>query len=80
MNPVSFHNQYMDYLKAQARARRSATVPGGDRKRKVKTGPIPGVPWRDLDRRSGLESHLPLVILLGFGLLAGIQLALVYWP
>lgn len=45
-------------------------------KRRLKTGPLPSVPWRDLDRKTSIEDHLPALILLGFGLLATIQILL----
>ena len=44
--------------------------------RELNTGPMPSVPWRDLNRRSGLEPYLPTLLLLAFGLLAMIQLLL----
>jgi hypothetical protein len=34
---------------------------------------MPGVPWRDLDRKYSLEDAFPVLILSGFALLAGIQ-------
>jgi hypothetical protein len=58
----------MDY----ARSGRPAAVA----KRRFKTGPLPSVPWRDLDRKTSIEDHLPMLILLGFGLLAMIQVLL----
>ena len=62
----------MDYVRASTRAKRRRRL-----EPKVRTGPMPTVPWRDLDRRASLEQHLPLLILLAFGILAAIQLLLV---
>ncbi|PRQ03568.1 hypothetical protein ENSA5_14420 [Enhygromyxa salina] len=45
-------------------------------KRTLRTGPLPSVPWRELDRRSSVEHHLTLLILVAFAMLAGIQLLL----
>jgi len=50
-------------------------------KRRLKTGPLSPLPgratvWRDLDRKTSIEDHLPALILLGFGLLATIQVLL----
>jgi hypothetical protein len=45
-------------------------------KRSFRTGPLPSVPWRDLDRKTSIEDHLPALILLGFGVLATIQMLL----
>jgi hypothetical protein len=45
-------------------------------RRRFRTGPLPTVPWRDLDRKTSIEDHLPTLILLGFGVLAAIQLLL----
>jgi len=44
--------------------------------RKLRTGPLPTVPWRELDRKTSIEHHLPALILLGFGILATIQILL----
>ncbi|MCA9695949.1 MAG: hypothetical protein KC431_00380 [Myxococcales bacterium] len=57
---------------------RSSVAPLGTRRRKLRTGPLPGVPWRQLERPHNLEDHLPLLILVGFGLLATIQALLVF--
>lgn len=57
----------MDYARSSTRS---------SVKRKVKTGPLPTVPWRDLDRKTSIEDHLPALILLGFGVLATIQILL----
>jgi hypothetical protein len=57
-----------------ARATRSPAPSGA--KRKLRTGPLPPVPWRELDRKTSIEHHLPLVILLAFALLAAIQVLL----
>jgi hypothetical protein len=59
----------MDYARA---TRTSAGAP----KRKLRTGPLPTVPWSDLDRKTSIEHHLPALILLSFGLLAAIQFLL----
>lgn len=45
-------------------------------KRKLRTGPLPTVSWRELDRKTSIEQHLPVMILLAFGLLAAIQVLL----
>jgi hypothetical protein len=37
---------------------------------------LPTVPWRELDRKTSIEQHLPALILLSFGLLAAIQVLL----
>lgn len=58
----------MDY----ARGGRPAVIA----KRSLKTGPLPTVPWRELDRKTSIEDHLPMLILLGFAVLATIQLLL----
>lgn len=57
----------MDYARSSTRS---------SVKRKVKTGPLPTVPWQDLDRKTSIEDHLPALILLGFGVLATIQILL----
>lgn len=64
---------YMDYVRSESPSRVSTT--SGSR-RAPRTGPMPSVPWRDLDRRISLEQHLPLLILLSFAMLAGIQFLL----
>jgi hypothetical protein len=64
----------MDYVRSESQTRPSK-LPAGT-KRALRTGPLPSVPWRDLDRRSSLEHHLPVLILLAFALLAGIQFLL----
>lgn len=43
---------------------------------KVRTGPLQLRPQDDLDDRPGLESRLPLLILLGLGLLIVVQVVL----
>jgi len=45
-------------------------------RRKVRTGPLQLRPQDDLDDRPGLESRLPLLILLGLGLLIVVQVVL----
>jgi hypothetical protein len=69
----------MDYARA---TRTPAHLTGPRRtlglgaKRKLRTGPLPTVPWRELDRKTSIEQHLPVMILLAFGLLAAIQVLL----
>lgn len=65
----------MDYVRGESPAK---ATPGRWRKirHKLRTGPLPSVPWRELDRRSSIENHLPLLIVLAFAFLAGIQLLL----
>lgn len=63
---------YMDYVRSGSGARVSKLLAGT--KRVLRTGPLPSVPWRALDRRSAhLEHHLPVVLMTAFGLLAVIQ-------
>ncbi|MDC0671331.1 hypothetical protein [Nannocystis radixulma] len=45
-------------------------------RRQVRTGPLRTRPLDDVDDRSGLETRLPLLILLGFGVLVGVQVYL----
>jgi hypothetical protein len=59
----------MDYARS---GRRPAVLA----KHRFKTGTLPSVPWRDLDRKTSIEDHLPALILLGFGVLAAIQVLL----
>jgi hypothetical protein len=59
----------MDYARATRSSGRSIAAI----KRKLRTGPLPTVPWSDLDRKTSIEHHLPALILLSFGLLAAIQ-------
>jgi hypothetical protein len=59
----------MDYARSGGR-------PAVVGKRSLKTGPLPTVPWRELDRKTSIEDHLPALILLGFGVLATIQVLL----
>ncbi|PRQ09400.1 hypothetical protein ENSA7_08790 [Enhygromyxa salina] len=67
----------MDYVRSAAGSRVPTLVAGA--KRRLRTGPLPSVPWRALDRRSAsLEHHLPLLLLTAFGMLAGIQYLLLY--
>jgi len=63
----------MDYARS---ATRSPARPFAGAKRRVRTGPLPTVPWRELDRKTSIEHHLPALILFSFGLLASIQLLL----
>jgi hypothetical protein len=68
---------YMDYVRSVSGSRTTKLLAGA--KRVLRTGPLPSVPWRALDRRSAnLEHHLPLLLLMAFGLLAGIQYLLLY--
>lgn len=62
----------MDYVRATRRTAR----PIAATKRKLRTGPLPTVPWSDLDRKTSIEHHLPALILLSFAALALIQLLL----
>lgn len=57
-----------------ARSTRTPAPPSA--KRKLRTGPLPSVPWSQLDRKTSIEQHLPLLILLAFALLATIQVLL----
>ena len=67
----------MDSSTIASRARVDARAKASPTKgTKPRTGPIPSVPWRDLNRRSSLEDRLPLMFLLAFAVLAGIQLML----
>ncbi|KIG14553.1 hypothetical protein DB30_06701 [Enhygromyxa salina] len=67
----------MDYVRSAAGTRVPKLTAGA--KRGLRTGPLPSVPWRALDRRSAsLEHYLPLWLLTAFGLLAGIQYLLLY--
>ncbi|NVB38786.1 hypothetical protein G6O69_13175 [Pseudenhygromyxa sp. WMMC2535] len=43
---------------------------------KLRTGSLPGLPWRSLTRRDDLEDRMPALILLSFAMLAAIQLLL----
>ncbi len=52
-----------------------ASVDGGTRRR-VKTGPLPAVPWRTFERPATLETRLPLVLMLLIGLVLAVQLYL----
>lgn len=52
-----------------------ASMDGGGRRR-VKTGPLPAVPWRTLERPPTLETRLPLVLMGVIGLVLGVQLYL----
>ena len=62
----------MDYVRSASGARVPKLAAGA--KPVLRTGPLPSVPWRALDRRSAnLEHHLPLMLLMAFALLAGIQ-------
>ncbi|MCY0988308.1 hypothetical protein OV079_37410 [Nannocystis pusilla] len=45
-------------------------------RRHVRTGPLHVRPLGDVDDRSGLETRLPLLILLGLGVLVGVQVYL----
>lgn len=65
----------MDYARTTpARLRLVRTPPAGPPgPRKLRTGPMPAVNWRDLDRKTTLEDAFPVLILAGFGLLASIQ-------
>ncbi|MCY1057041.1 hypothetical protein [Nannocystis sp. SCPEA4] len=45
-------------------------------RRQVRTGPLRTRPLDDVDDRSGLETRLPLLILLGLGVLVGVQVYL----
>ena len=67
----------MDYARANRSAGRRAPLALAPN-RKPRTGPLPTVPWRDLDRKTSIEHHLPLLILLSFALLAGIQFLLTH--
>lgn len=64
----------MDYARTTRSPGRLTAPPS----RKVRTGPLPTVPWRELDRKTSIEQHLPALILLSFGLLAGIQFLLTH--
>lgn len=61
----------MDLVRSASRPREPIPI-----KRKLRTGPLPGVPWRDLERRGDLEAQLPVLILLSFAALAAIQFML----
>ncbi|HEY8376091.1 MAG TPA: hypothetical protein VIK91_06360 [Nannocystis sp.] len=50
----------------------SATLPS----RPVRPAPLRLRPLAELDDRPGLETRLPLLILLGLGLLVGVQVVL----
>jgi len=63
----------MDYVRG---ASRPQALSPNDAGQELRTGPLPSVPWRDLNRRSGLEQYLPTILLAAFGLLAMIQLLL----
>jgi hypothetical protein len=39
---------------------------------------MPTVPWRELDRKTSIEHHLSVLILLSFGVLASIQFLLTH--
>ncbi|MBZ5715501.1 hypothetical protein [Nannocystis pusilla] len=45
-------------------------------RRQVRTGPLRTRPLDDVEDRSGLETRLPLLILLGLGVLVGVQVYL----
>jgi hypothetical protein len=49
-----------------------------DRKRRVRTGPLPSLPRRDLDPVIGLEARLPLLVIAGLATLVAIQVALAF--
>ena len=53
----------------------ASTVDGGARRR-VKTGPLPVVPWRSLERPNTLETRLPLLLMGLIGLVLAVQLYL----
>ncbi len=41
--------------------------------RRAKAGPLPSLPARDLERKISIEDAFPILLLLGFAALAGIQ-------
>ena len=49
-----------------------ASMDGGARRR-VKTGPLPAVPWKTLERPPTLETRLPLVLMGLIGLVMAVQ-------
>jgi hypothetical protein len=64
----------MDYARSTpARLHLVRTPPSARVVRKPRTGPMPTVAWRDLERKVSLEDAFPLLILTGFALLGSIQ-------
>jgi hypothetical protein len=74
--PNPDHELTMDYARSAIRSSPRPLAGAKPQPRKIRTGPLPTVPWRDLDRKTSIEHHLPALILFSFGLLAAIQLLL----